>query len=147
VHLAREVTSGVPTHAPQPLVTRPGSVSTFLSHHAHGSPRAWPSHGSYRSRGSPWGGMGTSRVRLLPTGTRTVALKPSFSSPCYCSGLSDLRPPSGVAPSKVFPSHGYLGVTPSTSHLGYVLPWRRLCMVTPSLGDAFAWRRLLLVPP
>jgi len=38
VHLARGVTTWVPTHAPQLLVTRPGSVSAFLSYHAHGSP-------------------------------------------------------------------------------------------------------------
>jgi len=38
VHLAQGVTFWVPTHAPQPLVSRPGSVSTFLSHYAHGSP-------------------------------------------------------------------------------------------------------------
>jgi len=38
VHLAQGVTFWVPTHAPQPLVTRPGSVSTFLLYHAHGSP-------------------------------------------------------------------------------------------------------------
>ena len=38
VHLARRVTTWVPTHAPQLLVTRLGSVSAFLSYHAHGSP-------------------------------------------------------------------------------------------------------------
>ena len=38
VHLARGVTTWVPTHAPQLLVTRPGSVSAILSYHAHGSP-------------------------------------------------------------------------------------------------------------
>jgi len=38
VHLAQGVTFWVPTHAPLPLVTRPGSVTTFLSYHAHGSP-------------------------------------------------------------------------------------------------------------
>ena len=38
MHLAQGVTFWVPTHAPMPLVTRPGSVSTFLSYHAHGSP-------------------------------------------------------------------------------------------------------------
>jgi len=38
VHLARGVTTWVPTHAPQLLVTRPGSLSVFLSYHAHGSP-------------------------------------------------------------------------------------------------------------
>jgi len=58
----------VSTHAPQPLVSRPGSVSNFLSYHACGSPL----------------GVGTSRVRLPPTGTRTIhspppsSLKPSF---------------------------------------------------------------------
>jgi len=38
VLLAHGVTSWVPTHAPQLLVTHPGSVSTFLLHHAPGSP-------------------------------------------------------------------------------------------------------------
>ena len=38
VHLAQGVTFWVPTHVPQPLVTRPASVSTFLSYHARGSP-------------------------------------------------------------------------------------------------------------
>ena len=37
VHLAQGVTFWVLTHAPQPLVTRLGSVSTFLSYHARGS--------------------------------------------------------------------------------------------------------------
>jgi len=36
VHPAQGVTTWVPTHAPQPLVTRPGSISTFLSYHARG---------------------------------------------------------------------------------------------------------------
>jgi len=38
VHLAQGVTFWVLTYAPQPLVTRPGSVSTFLSYYAHGLP-------------------------------------------------------------------------------------------------------------
>ena len=38
VHLARGVTFWVPTQTPQPLVTSPGSVSTFLSHYARGLP-------------------------------------------------------------------------------------------------------------
>jgi len=38
VHMAQGVTFWVPTHAPQPLVTRLGSVPTFLSYYAHGSP-------------------------------------------------------------------------------------------------------------
>ena len=36
VHPAQGVSTWVPTHAPQILVTRPGSVSAFLSYHAHG---------------------------------------------------------------------------------------------------------------
>ena len=42
VHLAQVVTFWVPTHAPQPLVTSPRSVSTFLSYHVHGSPLGVP---------------------------------------------------------------------------------------------------------
>ena len=38
VHLAQGVTTWVPTHAPEPLVTHPGSVSTLLSYHALGLP-------------------------------------------------------------------------------------------------------------
>ena len=38
VHPAQGVTTWVPTHAPQPLVTRPGSVSAFFSYHARGLP-------------------------------------------------------------------------------------------------------------
>ena len=38
VHLAQGVTFWVLTYAPQPLVTCPESVSTFLSYYAHGSP-------------------------------------------------------------------------------------------------------------
>jgi len=37
VPLAQGVTFWVPTHAPQVSATHPGSVSTFLSHHAPGS--------------------------------------------------------------------------------------------------------------
>jgi len=38
-------------------------------------PCAWPSPGSYLSQGFSRGGVGTSRVRLPPTGTGTMALK------------------------------------------------------------------------
>ena len=76
-------------------------------------PWAWPSHGSYLSRGSPWGDVGTSRVKLLPAGTRTMALKPPFSSLCNCSGprlnLAMLQP-------------------------GDASPWRRLTWRRPPLA-------------
>jgi len=53
VHLARGVIFWVPTHAPQPLVSCPGSVSTFLSYMHVVLPWVWPSHGSYLSQGPP----------------------------------------------------------------------------------------------
>jgi len=93
VHLAQGVTTWVSTHAPQPLVTRPESVSAFLSHHAHGLPWAWPSPGSYLSQGFSRGGVGTSRVRLLPTRTGDMAFKPPFSFPYYCSEVPGPRSP------------------------------------------------------
>ena len=84
------VTFWVPTYAPQPLVTRPGSVCTFLSYHARGSPLGVALSWVVSVPGSPSGGMGTSRVKLPPTGTRTTALKPPSSSLYYCYEV--LRP-------------------------------------------------------
>jgi len=84
VPLAQGVTFWVPTHAPQVSVTYPGSVSTFLS-----KPRPWfvPGHdpllGRIYPRGHPEVAC-ASRVRLLPTGASTMALKPPFSSLYYC---------------------------------------------------------------
>ena len=112
VHLAQGVTFWVPTHAPQPLVTCPGSVSAFLSYHAHGSPLGVALSWVVSVPGSPRGGVGTSQVRLLLTSTRTMALKPPFSSLYYCSEV--LRPLAVSPPSTVFPTHGYRGVTPLT---------------------------------
>ena len=95
VHPAQGVTIWVPTHAPQPLVTRPGSVSAFLSYHARGLPLGrGPLPGRICPRDSPKVArvatsytpcMSTSRVRLLPTGTGNMALKPLFSSHYYYS--------------------------------------------------------------
>ena len=84
-------------------------------------PWAWPSHGSSLSQGPPSGGMSTSRVRLLPTGTRTMALKPPFSSLCYCSVLRLIL---------------------ATPHLGDASSW-----AMPRLGDALSWRCLILAMP
>jgi len=90
VHPAQGMTTWVPTHAPQPLVTRPGSISAFLSHHARRFPLGrGPFPGRICPRDSPkvaWivtsytSCMGTSRVRSLPAGIRNMALKPPFSS-------------------------------------------------------------------
>jgi len=38
VHMVQGVTTWVPTHAPQPLATHSGSVSSSLLYHAHGLP-------------------------------------------------------------------------------------------------------------
>jgi len=164
VHLARGVTFWVPTHAPQPLVTRPGSVSTFLSYYAHGSPLAWPSPGSYLSQGFPRGGVGTSRVRLPPTGTRTMALKPPFSSLHYYSevpgpeaSLSVPWPLVVSPPPRSFLPAGIGGDTVdvstwrclilTTPQPGEVSTRRRLNLATPYPGDASTWRRLILATP
>ena len=64
------------------------------------SPLAWPFHGSYLSQGSPNGGVGTSRVRLPPTSTRTMALKPHFPPLHYCSEV--LRPLAVSPPPRFF---------------------------------------------
>jgi len=78
VLLARGVTSWVPTHAPQPLVTHLGSVSTFLSYHARGSPLGVASSWVVSVSGFPNGGVGTSRVRLPPTCTTTYGFQATF---------------------------------------------------------------------
>jgi len=107
VLLARGVTLWVPTHAPQTLVTRPGGVSTFLSYHACGSPLVMALSWVVSVPGSPSSGVDTSRVRISLLVLELMALKPPFSSPCYCSGLS--RPEASF--------------------------WR-LCLAMPLLGDA-----------
>ena len=117
------VTFWVPTHAPQPLVTRPGSVSTFLSYHARGSPLGVALSWVISVPGSPSGGVGTSRVRLPPTGTRAMALKPPFSSLYYCSEV--LRPLAVSPPPRSFLPMGIGG-------------WHRRCLnlAMPTPGDA-----------
>jgi len=89
------VTTWVSTHAPQPLVTRPGSVSAILSYHARGlplgcgplpgriCPRDFPKVARVAPSYTPC--MSTSRIILLPAGTGNMALKPPFSSLYYRS--------------------------------------------------------------
>ena len=69
----------------------------------------------------------------------------------------DLRPSHGVAPSMVFPTHGYRGATLWLPYSCDILPWRRPTSATPTrrrlilatlplgnvrLGDACTWRCL-----
>ena len=78
VLLARGVTFWVPTCAPQPLVAHLGGVSTFLSYHACGSPLGVASSWVVSVPGFPSSGVGTSRVRLPPNGTRTYGFEATF---------------------------------------------------------------------
>ena len=106
------VTFWVPTHAPKYLVTYFESVSAFLSYSAPGCPgRDFPLE-SYLPHRRLWGGRSTSRVRLPFTGTITMALKPPFPSLYRCPVLLGPEASHGVAPSMVFPTHGYRGTTP-----------------------------------
>ena len=105
------VTFWVPTHAPKHLVTHFESVSAFLSYPAPGYPGRDPPIESYLSQRRLWGSRGTSRVRLPYTGAVTMALKPPFSSLHHYPGSSGPEAFHGVAPSMVFPAHGYRGTT------------------------------------
>jgi len=100
--------------------------------------------------GSPSGGVGTSRVRLPPTGTRTMALKPPFSSLHYCSEV--LRPLTVSPPPRSFLPMGIGGwhqrcLNLATPTPGDTSSWRRLTLATPHLGDASPWRRIILATP
>ena len=134
VHLAQGVTFWVPTHAPQPLVTRPGSVSTILSYHAHGSPLgvalSWVVSVSGVSQ--RWRGYFTSQV--TPHWYWEYGLEATFLFSLLLFWGTEA--PHGVAPSMVFSTRGYRG-------------WhrRRLNLATPHLGDAYTWRRLYLATP
>jgi len=147
VHLARGVTIWVPTHAPQLLVTRPGSVSAFLSYYAHGSPlgvalswvvsvpgtlQRW--RGYFTSQVTPYWywdyGLGAtflfSLLLFWGTGARGLLVRTNAS---YC-----------VAPSTVFPTRVYWGVTSSTPQPGDNPSWRRLTwrcphLATPTFSD------------
>ena len=98
---------------PNHLVTYFESASAFLSYPAPGCPGRDLPLESYLSPRRLWGGRGTSRVRLPSTDAITMALKPPFPSLYYCSlVIQGLGPSHGVAPSMVFPTHGYRGVAP-----------------------------------
>jgi len=143
LQLARGVIARVPTLMPQLLVTRPGSVSTFLSYHAHGSPlgmalswvvsipgilQRW--RGYFTSQVTPYWYWGYgfeatflfSLLLLWGTGARGLLAR-TIASDC-------------VAPSTVFPTRGYQGVTSATPQHGDAHTWRRLPLETPTSGDA-----------
>ena len=116
------------------------------------------------SRICPKGVSGAVGV-LHESGCPTLVLSlwpwsPLFLPLIAAPGYRDLRPSHGVAPSMVFPTHGYRGTTlwlPCFStvwsgdtlvgrrlHLGDALPWRRLFLVTLALSVSSPMRRLVL---
>ena len=117
----------------------------FLSHHARGSPLGMALSWVVSVPGSPSGGMGTSRVRLPPTGTRTMALKPPFSYLHYCSEA--LRHLTVSPPPRSFPPMRIGGRHRRCLNLGDAYTWRHLILATPHLGEASSWRRLVLATP
>jgi len=104
----------------------PWGISTFLSYHACGSPLVMALSRVVSIPGSPSSGVDTSWVRASPSGARLAALKPPFSSPYYCSGLS--RPEDSP-------------VTPLSLGRWFSLGDASL-WATPHLGDASYWRWL-----
>ena len=100
-------------------------------------PWAWPSPGSYFSQGFSRGGVGTSRVRLPPTGTGTMALKPPFSSLYYCSEVP------GPEASSLVPWPLVVPPLPRSSLPVGIGGWhyRRLNLASPQPGDAHTRRR------
>jgi len=140
VHLARGVTTWVPTHASQLLVTRHGSVSAFLSYHAHGSPLGLALSWVVSVPGilQRWRGYFTSQV--TPYWYWDYGLEATFLSitvmryggprpPCPYRDLLLCRPLHGLP---------YLWVSGGDINDGST--WRRLNMATPTPGDARTWR-------
>ena len=107
------------------------------------TPGRAPSPGSYLSQGFSRDGVGTSRVRLLPTGTGDMALKPPFFFPHYCFGV----PGPEVSSSVPWP---LIVSSPPRSSLPVGIggwQYRRLNLATPTPGDAHTWQRLHLATP
>jgi len=143
------VTSWVPTHAPQPLVTCPRSVSVFLSYHAHGLPlgvalsqvisvpgilQRW--RGYFTSQVTPywyWGyGLEATFLfsLLLFRGTGARGLLVRTVGSCW------------DAPSTIFPTRGYRRVSSSEPKLTLRIKGRAF-----KVGDASTWRRPNLAKP
>ena len=111
-------------------------------------PWVWPSPGLYLSQGLSRGSVGTSRVRLPPTGTVNMALKPPFSSLHYCyevPGPEASSPvPLPLSMSSLPRSFLPMGIR-GWQHRHMSLPTP--IMATPLPGDAHTWRRLRLATP
>jgi len=140
VPLTQGVTFWVRTHASQPLVTRPGSVSTFLSYHAHGSPL----------------GVALSWVVSVPGVSQRW--RGYFHKSGYSSLVLGIWPWSHLSllfitvlrywgPSWCRPLHGLSYPWVSGGDTVDALSWWRLILATPYPGDASSWRRLNLATP
>ena len=97
--------------------------------------------------------MSTSRVRLLPTGTGNMALKPPFSSLYYRSEvpgpeastpvpwpLTISPPPRSSLPVGIGGWH-HLGQSTLLGQRVTPLRWERLNLATPTHGDAHTCQR------
>jgi len=132
VHLRKGVILWVPTHAPQPIFSCSGSVYTFFSYHARDSPL----------------GVGTSRVRLLPTGARTPGshLSLLFITVLRHWGFSRCRPFHGLSYPWVSGGDTVNASSWRCLHLAMPTSWRRLkwsiCWLSslgPLRGPAIRW--------
>jgi len=109
---AQGVTFWVPTHAPNHLVTYFESISAFLSYPAPGYPLGVT---FLLSRICPKGVSRATGV-LHESGCPTLVLSLWPWSHLFLLFITapdyrDLRPSHGIAPSTVFPTHGYRGTT------------------------------------
>ena len=131
------------------------SVSAFLLYSAPGCPgRDFPLESYLPTGVSGAGGA------LHESGCPTLVLllwpwSHLFLLFITAPGYQDLRPSHGVAPSMVFPTHGYRGTTlwlpcfytvwsgdalvGRRLDLGDALPWRRFLLASLHLGDALRW--------
>jgi len=120
VHPAQGVTTWVPTHAPQPLVTRPRSISAFLSYHARRlSLGRGPLPGRVCPRGSPkvaWVLLESGHSLLVLEIWPWSHLSLLFITVLRYWGPRPPRPYCGLLPCYPLhglPTRGYRGVAPS----------------------------------
>ena len=132
VHPAQGMTTWVPTHAPQPLVTRPGSISTFLSHHACRLPLGrGPLPGCVCPSGSPKVACTAASIHLM-YGYFTIQV-----TPCryWEYGLEATFPFSLLLILR------YRGLLPCRPLHGLPYPW------VSGGGPSYLWACPMVLPP
>jgi len=81
------VTLWVLTHAPHPLVTRPGNVSAFVLYHAHGSPLGVALSWVVPVPGILQRGRGYFTSQVTPYWYWEYGFEATFLFSCHCSGV------------------------------------------------------------